>query len=840
MKYLDDKIAIEFISWLKSPQNPNYNGQKYDNYDYYLDRLIEKAIELKLIDKTKILITDINWLNNFYKIYESNLSLQDEDKMIGTYGGRASLKKFIIFINYKNTSKVQSSINYEELFKLYLEDCATESGKQKSTFLGYKSAIVRWWERDAKQFSSKQNLFDYVSDIEFNYFSEQYWKGGDPDAKQGIKLYISFLSEMKFKKLLGWFVNQIKINNDIIGGDKKSGQGYAGGKIRDLYSEWRTYIDFELDCSLRCDYAKAFTNSNYIHLSNGKVNVQPVFVKVGDKSDVTALNIVIKDSNNEVINYIFESSIKELGLFDGSYPNKVFRTFFADYKNAIMALKKGNDVVTSNGNGVKTEMETKNRIDNELNLILYGPPGTGKTYNTVKRAVEIIEQENFIDNGYDNIKARYDNYISKEQIAFATFHQSYGYEEFIEGIKPVIDEGGVKYEVLPGVFKKFCDKAKKLKNDITQYGTDESSTVWKVSLGRAEDKDIRKDCFDRGRIRLGWGNEQEIIDDEVGYDGEGKSIVNAFVFEMKKGDIVLSRSSTTTIDAIGVILEDECRWDKDYKRYNRYRNVKWLLKGINKDIKQINNNKIMVQGAVYKLNVTVDNVLAMLQENKNRVSADDYDFSQPYVFIIDEINRGNVSKIFGELITLIEPTKRLGAEEEMKCTLPYSGVPFGVPKNVYILGTMNTADRSLVQLDAALRRRFDFEEMMPDYNVIKEKVGEVAGIDVAKLLETINNRVTCLLDREHQIGHSYFLKLKENKSVSKLAEIFKKNIIPLLQEYFFDDYEAIKNILNGVFIKEENNTFNNGRRIFSINLTEVPADYIKIYYSGASDSNDNG
>ena len=161
-----------------------------------------------------------------------------------------------------------------------------------------------------------------------------------------------------------------------------------------------------------------------------------------------------------------------------------------------------------------------------------------------------------------------------------------------------------------------------------------------------------------------------------------------------------------------------------------------------------------------------------------------------YVLIIDEINRGNISKIFGELITLLEPTKRLGESEELKIRLPYSGEEFGVPKNLYILGTMNTADRSIALLDIALRRRFNFIEMPPKYDLLKEKIEvENDKIELRELLKAINNRIEFLLDKDHLIGHSYLVKVE---TFDDLKEVFRNSIMPLLQEYFYDDFEKIK------------------------------------------------
>jgi hypothetical protein len=174
------------------------------------------------------------------------------------------------------------------------------------------------------------------------------------------------------------------------------------------------------------------------------------------------------------------------------------------------------------------------------------------------------------------------------------------------------------------------------------------------------------------------------------------------------------------------------------------------------------------------------------------------DIENNYVIIIDEINRGNISKIFGELITLIEPSKRLFSdnikEHPKQVTLPYSKKLFGVPNNLYILGTMNTADKSIALLDSALRRRFSFTEMLPNSKIVGENI-TIEGIDVKQLFETINSRIEFLIDKDHMIGHSYFLKIKDNQTIESLALIFKNEVIPLLTEYFYGDFEKIQLVL---------------------------------------------
>lgn len=463
------------------------------------------------------------------------------------------------------------------------------------------------------------------------------------------------------------------------------------------------------------------------------------------------------------------------------------------------------------------------------NLILYGPPGTGKTYNSINYAVAIVEEkkvEEVMAEKYEDVLARYRDYKAQGRIEFTTFHQSYGYEEFIEGIRPVMgdtEEGNdLQYRIKPGIFKEFCERADrpvlKKKADI---GLNANPTVWKVSLQGTGENLTRTECMENGHIRIGFDSYGENITDETMMT-DGKTVLNAFISRMKIGDIVFSCYSATTIDAIGVVT-GEYEWHDEYPEYKRLRKVNWLAKGLRENIVEMNAGKVMTLASTYALNsISVKDAVSLLE--KVAPEAVMTEEKRPnYVFIIDEINRGNISKIFGELITLIEDSKRAGAEEAMEATLPYSGEKFSVPQNVYILGTMNTADRSIALMDTALRRRFVFKEIGPDSDILKKEGADkvIDGdqeLDVAKMLDIMNKRIEFLYDREHKIGHAFFLKLKDDPSLEKLAEIFEKSIIPLLQEYFYEDYEKIQLVLG-----------DNGKQDQLKFILDHPADPSKIF-----------
>ena len=420
--------------------------------------------------------------------------------------------------------------------------------------------------------------------------------------------------------------------------------------------------------------------------------------------------------------------------------------------------------------------------------LLVGPPGTGKTYNSAIYAVAICDGKS-VDKltDYDAVMTRYNELKKAGRIAFTTFHQSYGYEEFIEGIKPIIDENENKqdigYTIEPGVFKEFCDNAKSIVRRSNESFIDTGAKIWKLTIMDGNLNQIKQECFEENNVRMGF----DIDSDQA----------RSFVEDVRIGDIILTFKTRKTIDVIAIVT-DEAVELQDKSMYKTARAVKWLVKNIDENITYINNGKMLHRKTFARVpNMNVKDVIKLAEKvNPDLENTVIEENTEPHVFIIDEINRGNISKIFGELITLIESTKRAGMSEAASAILPYSGDEFSVPSNVYILGTMNTADRSIALMDTALRRRFQFVEMMPDSDVLRKiHADKVEDLDVAAMLDKINERIEYLYDREHTIGHAFFTDLKDDATLEKLQSIFEKSVIPLLQEYFYEDYQKIQLVL---------------------------------------------
>lgn len=583
-----------------------------------------------------------------------------------------------------------------------------------------------------------------------------------------------------------------------------------------------------------------------------------------------------------------------------------------DYQLSFRRAGQQDAPAASHAENVSTEVPMS---DAPLNQILFGPPGTGKTYATIEAALEVLDSNFVQENRQDRaaLKQRFDQLADEGRIRFVTFHQSFSYEDFVEGLRAENDEatGQLRYEVVDGVFKSLCEVASA---KVTQQAAAPlelgGRKIWKMSLGNTlgSDASIYEECVQGGYMLLGYGEGIDFSGCKSRSDVQSRfanagitlagnndyslTSVSTFVTKMQIGDLVVVSDGNFKFRAIGEITGDYAfKPHADYEEgYAQMRPVKWLrqyspslphgellnaqfsqmtlyelrsptlnreklkallgapdtdtsallsvgqrfgqgyvvrsigpdvvefdkprggvlplplsllrqllayVRGGKIDIEDIRQGRVFEKLAEAELEKYIVNgyqslFAAMVEQliKPQLVSTP----TDARVLIIDEINRGNISRIFGELITLIEPSKRADADEALSVVLPYSKQRFSVPSNVHLIGTMNTADRSLAGLDIALRRRFVFKEMLPDHQLLKGVL--VAGIDIGELLEVMNQRIEVLLDRDHCLGHAYFMSLKHDSSLARLESIFRDQILPLLQEYFFEDWQRIQWVLN--------------------------------------------
>ena len=458
-----------------------------------------------------------------------------------------------------------------------------------------------------------------------------------------------------------------------------------------------------------------------------------------------------------------------------------------------------------------------------LNQILYGPPGTGKTYATVEKALEIFVQAGLRNSGntrQEQLRC-FNNLVQDGHIRFVTFHQSFCYEDFVEGIRAVTDnDGKISYEVKDGIFKELCAAARSRTERPHRQSVDLTGrTIWKMSLGNTQGDDayIYEECLREGCLLMGYGecvdfsscqtpeDVQRLFEEQLPEQLEGDSShpvqqVTQFCLGMQPGDIVIVSDGNHKFRAIGEVCGSYRAVERKDDSYGQRRDVRWLCTfSPSRPVEELL-DKNFSQKTLYRLADTVirRESLARLLQVEHAEEAD----SLPYVLVIDEINRGNVSRIFGELITLLEDSHRASLDKDsyqrdtVTVRLPYSRDSFSVPENIYIIGTMNTADQSLTGLDVALRRRFAFTEMPPRPELLQSRRLEGTTVTLGDLLDCLNQRIAALLDKEHCLGHAYFMGLGDSVSVAELSDVFKKHIVPLLEEYFFADWEKIQWVLN--------------------------------------------
>lgn len=497
-------------------------------------------------------------------------------------------------------------------------------------------------------------------------------------------------------------------------------------------------------------------------------------------------------------------------LTPNSYHEKNYKILAQDilYRTLSDGYEPSDDDISEENNEQQNPpvMKTKH----SLNTILYGPPGTGKTYMTKELAVEIIDGT--VSANREELNKRYNELCNSGQIAFVTFHQSMSYEDFVEGIKPVMndDNKNVNYGIEDGIFKKLCVEAAYdcIVNSVKSEGFRKSASF--ETVYQSWINDLRNRLEEEGEIEfktLKRGAPLKIVSVD-----ENDNIVMAWEGKSGEREMYLKRK-------IG--LE---------KLYNIYESAE-AIKRI-KDLDGLGLSGQWGYAALFKLlkehehnsQVNLDNTdkaaphyqqkRGIIKEYSGELETGKVNFKNRYVLIIDEINRGNIAAILGELITLLEDDKRAGATESLTVTLPYSKENFSVPPNIFIIGTMNTADRSVEALDTALRRRFTFKEMMPEPALFASQQFEDDSFRLTQLLSAINERIELLLDKDHLIGHSFFM---EVVSWTDLWNVFEQKIIPQLKEYFYGDYGKIAAILGEGFVKP---TIEKKVKLFPVNGTD--------------------
>lgn len=557
--------------------------------------------------------------------------------------------------------------------------------------------------------------------------------------------------------------------------------------------------------------------SNYIEISfkAGSNDIEKAF-----HNELASVYSIALDKNN-VGYYSFSDNdyVKNIEFYLGSFRDKALELLdkyslksqfeisekqFNKALDKVLEIKDKLKMVTQEKTDIIEAFSSqKSDMKLPLNQILYGPPGTGKTYNTINKAISIANPEFDLEQKRKIIKNEYERLEKNGQIAFCTFHQSMSYEDFIEGIKPILDQekdlsNEIRYKIVSGVFKTCCAKSayncykvlKKNESAGQEYNFDE---LYEAFLDYNRDSDLTKT-----------------------YSSISGKLTE--IFEINKNDSIRARAKGSTASHVAPLTKENLQ-----KLYDEFADVKLIqnlqiikdtvgisprltefyaiFKGL-KDFEKNNYKRTKeLDSEVIVIDLEEEEIIKKFEAGVFNNATKLYgNIADPLILIIDEINRGNVSQIFGELITLIEEDKRIGNKEELQIMLPYSKEKFGVPANLYIIGTMNTADRSVEALDSALRRRFVFEEMPPLYD-LDELQNEVFGFKLSDILKRINLRIEKLLDDDHAIGHAYFINKDENAMITS----FYKNIIPLLKEYFFGDHGKIGLVLGNGFVQKTEN-----------------------------------
>lgn len=468
-----------------------------------------------------------------------------------------------------------------------------------------------------------------------------------------------------------------------------------------------------------------------------------------------------------------------------------------------------------------TSEKARPAMPQPTNLILYGPPGTGKTYRTMTEALRYCGEQPEQDRTL--LRKQYDRLREAGRIEFVTFHQNFSYEDFVEGLRPRTAEdetGGFSLYPEAGVFREIAARAGDELAGRSQDRSLAGRRFFKMSLGEsgnAADDWVFEESLANGYALFSFGcidwrddrfSESGAILDEARRERPNEDIsassgivqcTDMFRNDLDEGDVVVVSKGLSNFRAIGVVDGPYEYHPREAGQYCHRRKVRWLWHATEalsvQEIQPRNFGRKTIHPLGTRDPLDIERLQSLVDQSTPRQSGNGEVSSNAhqFVLIIDEINRANISKVFGELITLIEPDKRLGMPNALKVRLPYSKREFGVPANLHIIGTMNTADRSIALLDTALRRRFRFEEMAPDTSVAAFRKAEVdTGLPLGAVLNTMNKRIEYLVDRDHRIGHAFFIGCETKAQVDA---VMRDKVIPLLQEYFFDDWNRLAAVL---------------------------------------------
>ncbi len=794
----------------KDVQSPRigqwYNGDHDDNTYNYL--------------RSKGKLRRITYIGEFKgeKEYPKKLALEER---LMTIDGEKSVEEILDFLSneYKEIVIKRKENQFKDILDFLNEFSNNEYGDPKNQDDPFKkSDLQNINNKGSNAWKLFREMCTQLEDEEYKQVISSSWlKGTNTEVRNYLWIELKKENKRHLSSSISIFAE--KENNEVrfrIALEIKDKNSKEEDYIR--HNRFLNYLDID---SEEFEYfGSRNKNINLEDLNKEEIReyIQDVKDRIANKIQVgkTVGYDFVKDNNSDdVINLI---------------------------KDTINRLKRYYEISVDEGEGIR--MKNSNNISK--NTILYGPPGTGKTFNVANKALEIIDYEKYKDIITDPSKR---NEVVKEfnkikedgLIEFCTFHQSYSYEDFVEGLR---SDGSGGFEPKDGVFRKMCKCASvKAQGELPKYEFNESNIgVHKMSLGDTSIKDdniIFDYCIENNCISLGYGQDidysncysrEDVKQELIKILPESKNndfnitAIHRFKNIIKEGDIIIISSGNLRVRAIAKVTGDYYYDSNTEIPYSHFRKVEWLYNGDLIDVSMILKHKRFSQATIYTFNnidLNFESIKELISYKVESVQI------KNYVLIIDEINRGNISKIFGELITLIEEDKRVGEVNELKVTLPYSNDLFGVPSNLYIIGTMNTADRSIALLDTALRRRFDFIEYMPNEELLSK---DIDGIDVSMLLKTINDRIEFLFDRDHKIGHAYFI--KPDIQFKDLVSIMKNKVIPLLQEYFYDDWEKIELILGGSSKTNDNNYLLNKQVIkpnslFNKKLSHIYPDVVK-------------